>query len=241
MPQNRINILSTRNIDHALVQDASSKNIGIDVISFIKTERVLTSTVLNEVQKALVESATVVFTSSNAVEAIAASLDLPRTNPFRWKIFCIGQATKHSVVKYFGERLIAGVADNAKELARAILDGNVRDIIFFCGDQRRDELPGLLRKNSVHIQEIVVYQTIATPEKVEKNYDGILFFSPSAVKSFFEKNIAGDQTVLFAIGNTTADEIKNFSKNKVMIGDSPDAKVLLQKAIEFFQTNPIHH
>jgi len=27
----------------------------------------------------------------------------------------------------------------------------------------------------------------------------------------------------------------------VMIGDSPDAKVLLQKAIEFFQTNPIHH
>ena len=241
MPQNRITILSTKSIDNALIQDASSKNIGIDVISFIKTERVLTSGVLNEVQKASGESAVVVFTSSNAAEAIAAGLDLLKTNPFRWKIYCIGQGTKHSVVKYFGEDLIAGVADNAKELAGAILDANVRDIIFFCGDQRRDELPGLLKKNSVDVKEIVVYQTIATPEKVDKNYEGILFFSPSAVKSFFENNIPGDQTVLFAIGNTTADEIKNFSKNKVMVGDSPDAKILLQKAIEFFQTNPIYH
>ena len=241
MPQNRINILSTRSIDNALIQDASSKNIDIDVISFIKTERVLTAGVLNEVQKASAESAAVAFTSSNAVEAVAAGLDLLKTNPFHWKIYCIGQATRHSVVKYFGEGSIAGVADNAKELAGAILDAKVKDIIFFCGDQRRDELPGLLKKNSIEVKEIVVYQTIATPEKLEKNYEGILFFSPSAVKSFFGNNIPGDQVVLFAIGNTTANEIKNFSKNKVLVGDSPDAKMLLQKAIEFFQTNSIHH
>ena len=115
------------------------------------------------------------------------------------------------------------------------------EVIFFCGDQRRDELPGLLKKNKIEVKEIVVYKTIATPKKIEKKYDGILFFSPSAVKSFFQENKLDDQTIPFAIGNTTADEIKKFSKNKIVISDMPDGKTVLQKAVEFFQTNSIHH
>jgi uroporphyrinogen-III synthase len=241
MLQNRINILCTRNIDNALIQDASSKNIAIDVISFIKTEPALTSEVIKEVQEASAESEALTFTSSNAVEAMATILDLQKTTLVGRKIFCIGHATKESVVKYFGGRLIAGFADNAKELAKTILDANVRGVIFFCGDQRRDELPELLKKNNIGVNEIIVYKTILTPQKIEKKYDGILFFSPSAVKSFFENNILDGQTVLFAIGSTTANEIKRFSKNKVAVSDVPDGKILLQKAIEFFQTNPIHH
>jgi uroporphyrinogen-III synthase len=240
MLQNRINILCTRNIDNALIQDASSKNIAIDVISFIKTEPALTSKVLREVQEAA-ESEAVTFTSSNAVEAIATIPDLQKTTLVGRKIFCIGHVTKQSVVKYFGERLIAGFADNAKELAKTILDANVKRVIFFCGDQRRDELPELLKKNNIRVNEIIVYKTIITPQKIEKKYDGILFFSPSAVKSFFENNILDGQTVLFAIGSTTANEIRRFSKNKIAVSDVPDGRILLQKAIEFFQTNPIHH
>ncbi len=241
MLQNRINILCTRNIDNALIQDALSKNIVIDVISFIKTEPTLTREVLKEVREASSEYEAVTFTSSNAVEAVATSPDLQKTNLFGQKIFCIGYATKEAVVKYFGERSIAGFADNAKELAQTILSANVKGVIFFCGDQRRDELSTLLKKNKVDIKEIIVYKTIANPHKVEKKYDGILFFSPSAVKSFFEKNIPDGQMVLFAIGSTTADEIKKFSKNKIVVSDVPDKKTLLSKAISYFQTNPIHH
>ena len=105
------------------------------------------------------------------------------------------------------------------------------EVIFFCGDQRRDELPGLLKKNKIEVKEIVVYKTIATPKKIEKKYDGILFFSPSAVKSFFQKNKLDKQVMLFAIGNTTADEIKKFSKNKIVVSDVPAGKLLLQKVI----------
>jgi uroporphyrinogen-III synthase len=241
MPQNRINILCTRDIDEALIQDALSKGVAIDVISFIRPEPALTNAALNEIQKASMRSVAVIFTSVNAVETIVTSLDQQKTSPTEWKIFCIGYATKQSVVKNFGERSIAGVADNGKELANAILDANVSEVIFFCGDQRRDELPGLLKKNKIEVKEIVVYKTTATPEKIEKRYDGILFFSPSAVKSFFQKNKLDDQTILFAIGNTTADEVKKFSKNKIVISDTPDRKTVLQKTVEFFQTNSIHH
>jgi uroporphyrinogen-III synthase len=241
MPQNRINILCTRDLDEALIQDALSKSIAIDVISFIRPEPALTSEALNEVQKASMRAGAVIFTSVNAVETIVTSLDQQKTNPTGWKIFCIGYATKQSVVKNFGEKSIAGVADNAKELANAILDADVDEVIFFCGDQRRDELPGLLKKNKIEVKEIVVYKTIANSKKIEKKYDGILFFSPSAVKSFFQENKLDEQVMLFAIGNTTADEIKKFSKNKIVISDVPDKKTLLHKVISYFQMNPIHH
>ena len=125
MPQNRINILCTRDVDDALIQDALSKGIAIDVISFIRPEPALTSGALNEIQKASMQSGAVIFTSVNAVETIVTGLDQQKTNPTGWKIFCIGYATKQSIVKNFGEKSIAGVADNAKELAKAILDANV--------------------------------------------------------------------------------------------------------------------
>ncbi len=241
MPQNRVTILCTRDLDETLIPDALSKGIAIDVISFIRTEPALTSEALAEIQKASKRSGAVIFTSVNAVETIVTGLDQQKTSPVGWKIFCIGYATKQSVVKNFGEKSIAGVADNAKGLARVILDANVNEVIFFCGDQRRDELPGLLKKNKIGVKEIVVYKTIATPKKIEKKYDGILFFSPSAVKSFFQENKLDEQTILFAIGNTTAEEVKKFSKNKIVISDTPEGKTVLQKAVEFFQTNPIYH
>jgi len=241
MPQNRINILCTRNVDDALIQDALSKGVAIDVISFIRPEAALTSETLNEIQKASRRSGAVIFTSVNAVETIVTGLDQQKTNPVGWKIFCIGYATKQSVVKNFGEKSIAGVADNGKELAKAILDANVSEVIFFCGDQRRDELPGSLKENKIGVKEIVVYKTLVTSKKIEKKYDGILFFSPSAVKSFFQKNKIDEQVMLFAIGNTTADEIRKFSKNKIVVSDVPDKKTLLNNVISYFQMNPIHH
>jgi uroporphyrinogen-III synthase len=241
MPQNRINILCTRDIDEALIKDALSKSIAIDVITFIRPEPALTSEALDEIQKASMQSGAVIFTSVNGVEIIVTGLDQQKSNPTWWKIFCIGYATKQSVVKNFGEKSIAGVADNAKELAKTILDAHVGEVIFFCGDQRRDELPELLKKNKIKVKEIVVYKTIATPKKIEKKYDGVLFFSPSAVKSFFQENKLDNQTILFAIGNTTADEVKKFSKNKIVISDIPDGQTVLQKAVEFFQANSIHH
>ena len=79
-----------------------------------------------------------------------------------------------------------------------------------------------------------MYQTIATPHKIDKEYFGILFFSPSAVQSFFSKNKVCEKTILFAIGNTTANEIKKYSTNKIIISDEPGKENLVTKMIEYF-------
>ena len=232
MQQNKISILSTRPLDESLIEEAKKSNIEVDVLSFIETETIHTTEVQQEIENALLQSSAVVFTSMNAVEAVADELDGQQPD---WKIYSIGTTTSKLVKKYFGEGAIAGIANSATELADLIVDeGEDQEVIFFCGDQRRDELPEILRSNDIDVNEIVVYETIAVHHKVDKQYHGILFFSPSAAESFFSNNKIDASTVLFAIGNTTANTLKKFSNNKVIISDEPGKENLFRKMIEYF-------
>jgi uroporphyrinogen-III synthase len=232
MQQNKISILSTRPLDESLIEEAKELNIEIDSLSFIETETIHTTEVQQEIENALLQSSAVVFTSMNAVEAVADELDGLQPN---WKIYSIGTTTSRLVKKYFGEEAIAGIANSASELADLIIDeGEDNEVIFFCGDQRRDELPEILRNNDIDVNEIIVYETIAVSHKVEKEYHGVLFFSPSAVESFFKNNKITASTVLFAIGNTTANALKKFSNNKILISDEPGKDNLFRKMMEYF-------
>src|SRR6185369_15912694 len=121
MSQNKISILSTRLVDDEFIREAKAKDVLVDARPFIKTEPISSTELQKKIQGALAISRTIVFTSSNAVEAVASEMG---DNKIEWKIFCTGYATKRSVEKYFGERSITGVADNAKDLAESI-DANV--------------------------------------------------------------------------------------------------------------------
>ena len=113
-------------------------------------------------------------------------------------------------------------------------ESDFNEVVFFCGDLRRDELPDILRSNNIEVSEIIVYQTIAVLHKIERQYNGILFFSPSAAESFFRANKLPETTLLFAIGNTTADEIKKFSNDKIFISDELGKENLVKKMIDFY-------
>jgi uroporphyrinogen-III synthase len=232
MQQNKILILSTRPIDAPLINEAKHQNVEIDILSFIETIPIRSIEVQQEIENALLKSSAVVFTSMNAVEAVANELDGHQPD---WKIYSIGYTTRQLVKKYFGEEAIAGSADSAAELAELIVEeDNSDDIFFFCGEQRRDELPDILRSNDIDVNEIVVYQTIQVKHKIEKTYHGILFFSPSAVQSFFSNNKISDKTILFAIGNTTATEIKKYTNNKIITGDEPSKENLVMEMIRYY-------
>jgi len=232
MQQNNVHILITRPVDDTLIEQAKESGLDMEVISFIETEPIQTVELQQEIENALLQTATVVFTSANAVEAVAAQLDGQDPD---WEIFCIGKKTKELVEEYFGQHHIAGYASNAGDLAQVIIDStNADEIIFFCGDQRRPELPHTLKQQGIRVEEIVVYQTVGVPRKVNKNYQGILFFSPSAVDSFFELNKATDKTIFFAIGNTTAEAIRKHTTNKTVVSAQPGKNHLVEMAIEYF-------
>jgi uroporphyrinogen-III synthase len=229
---NKISILSTRPLEPGLLEAAKAKDVSIDIVSFIDTSPVQTTGIKEEIGKILSQPANVVFTSMNAVNTVAAYIN---GYPPNWNIYCIGNTTRQLAVKYFGEQSINTTANNAGELADKMIDKNVRQVVFFCGDLRREELPGKLRQNGIMVQEVIVYHTISTPHKVDKPYDGILFFSPSAVQSFFYANAVPRSTILFAIGQTTADAIKTFTDNTIIESEKPGKEDLVKKMFQFFK------
>lgn len=232
MHQNKRFILSTRPLEDSLINTAREHGIEIDVLSFIETEMIQTTTIRQEIKKVLQQPATVIFTSMNAVEAIARQLQGEQVN---WNIYCVGTATAILAKKYFGEKTITATATHAAELAKLIARKNhISSVTFFCGDRRRDELPDILRNNGIGVNEIIVYRTTGLPQTIKRNYHGILYFSPSAAESFFSVNKLPGDTLLFAIGNTTANEITKHSTNKIIISDKPGKENLVRKMIEFF-------
>lgn len=238
MPQNKFTILSTRSLPEQHLSTAFEKGFLVEVVSFIKTEPLSSDEVVHKIDEALDSSSTIIFTSAKAVEAVAKNMKAKKNN---WMVFCIEHGTLAAAEKYFGKASIAATALDAASLAEKLLNLKIKEACFFCGDQRMDELPNQLRSKSVNVQEVVVYRTISTPMKIEKVYDGILFFSPSGVKSFFELNALHSETVLFAIGATTAESLKTFSKNKTLISRSTSRTGVLDEAIAYFENEKIHH
>lgn len=232
MQENNIHILSTRPLNKSLVSEAKASGITIDELSFIDTEPIQDIATQQEIEQAYLQSSTVVFTSMNAVDAVVAWQDGQQPD---WVIYCMGNTTKQKLKENFGDHSVVGTANNAAELAELIAEEtDVDEVIFFCGEQRRDELPAILRNKGIEVQEIIVYETIHTPHKINIDYQAILFYSPSAVSSFFSNNKIAGQTILFAIGNTTAKTIQQYCNNTIIVGKAPGKEELVRQAMEFF-------
>ncbi len=219
MTRQPIYLLSTGSLPDKAITAASKAAITLDVVPFIDIEYTDANNRLPE---------TVVFTSVNAVIAVKRWLSEPPPN---LKVYCIGGATLEAVVETFGEQSVVGKAGSAGDLANLILareNGDKKKIVFFCGDRRREELP------SIGVTARTVYRTMLTPHRLERTYDGIAFFSPSAVESFFSVNAVAAEIPLFAIGSTTADVLRATCRNRVFTASEPDKSRLIDEMIDFF-------
>ena len=235
MPSIKPSILCTGPVDQSAMQMAENNDVDIDVIPFTEIKLYPPETIRPQIQSILQQKTVVVFTSSNAIKPVVQSLD--GLTP-AWIIYCIGYSTYELAKQYCGEENIKGTAGNAATLAAKIIaGGNTNEVIFFCGNLRRNDLPAALVQQNITVKEITVYHTSLVPKPVEKDYDAILFFSPSAAESFFIANDLTPKTVLFVMGHTTSVEIKKFSANKIIKGDEPIKNKLVMKAVEFVKNN----
>lgn len=236
MPGNKFNILCTSEMDISR-NDFMHENISVDIIPFIEKKIFNDAQTKKIIHHFLKEKTTVVFTSKTAVSAVASMRDSFPS----WKIYCIENTTKKAVEDFFPGCAITGTAPNARELAKKIILNGETQIVFFSGNKRLGDLPDLLRNARIQVKECIVYETNILEKTVEKNYDAIIFLSPSAVQGFFSKHSINSETVLFSMGEKTTEAIHNFSNNQILIAQYPDKAQLLSEAISFLDQQIISH
>lgn len=186
MKSNKPAILCTGPVEESTLLSPEYKDATIDVIPFTAISTELPESTQRQVKDILSKKMVVIFTSGNAVISVSSYM---KKKPADWTIFCIGNTTYSLAKKYFGEEYIKETASTAAKLAEKIIPViNEKEVIFFCGNLRRTELPDALRKKGIELKEIIVYKTSLVPVSINKRYDAVLFFSPSAAESFFSKN-----------------------------------------------------
>lgn len=164
-----------------------------------------------------------IFTSQNAVNAVM-SYELGVRS-----CFCVGEKT-NQLLKENGFSVIK-MTEYASELADYLVKTHEdKAFHFFCGNIRSDEIPSKLKENNIVFEEIEVYKTMLTPKKFDRSFDAILFFSPSAVRSYISENKMNAPKII-CIGTTTASEAKKYTEN-VLIANTTTVESVIEKAIK---------
>jgi uroporphyrinogen-III synthase len=234
MPDRRYTILSTASIPFEQIPRIPD-SIDLRVIPFIEIVPRGEEFLKKQIEGLAAEQTAVVFTSAHAVRGVTNLL----TKKPDWKLYCIRYETRRALEMWFGEEYILKTADNAKVLSDQIIADGIREAVFFCGDQRMDILPDQLRKHGVRLNELIVYDTILRPVQIEHQPDAILFFSPTAVKSFFSMNELMPSTTIFAMGQTTAASLKKFTDIPVIISPEADKSFVMHMALEYAGSHPV--
>lgn len=225
-------LLSTRPLDAASVAALQQAGVSVDVVECIHTTAVQDAALTNQVLALAARQQLVIFTSMNAVEAVAVMLQ--QHQPV-WQIACIGQTTLQLVQQHFTNSTVVATGSDALDLAKHIVALPAKDgAVFFCSNIRRHELPDYLQQHGVPLQELVVYHTHEIPVQMNKLYDAVLFFSPSAVRSFFAVNTVPHTTALFAIGSTTAQALQTAGYSNIVVANAAGKEAMIETFLNWY-------
>ena len=114
-------------------------------------------------------------------------------------------------------------------------------MVYFKGNLSLDILKNVLNNTNIKVIEKTVYHTSLTGEKIKdiNIFNGIVFYSPSAVDSFLRLNQIDKDIRVFCIGNTTGAYLKNLIPNEVIQPSEPESELLINRIRNYFYEEKI--
>lgn len=219
-------LFTKKNIDKKLVSEYLGNQFSYEFIDVIRIKP-------TPVEPFDLKDKSLIFTSINGVESFFESGFKPNekfTEHNYNKIYCVGQKTKNAVRKYgFGT---FKVKKHAQDLSKFIIQNSQGEqFLHFCGNLALDVLDRALPLQNIYYKKIPVYETELLYPMVHEDFDVLVFFSPSGVRSFAKHNSLEGKKI-FSIGLTTEKEIKNFTKQKIYTSHESNLDDLLQLIVK---------
>lgn len=227
-----IELICTKELDQKYVSEWGKAGIKLRVCPFL-SHHYLPIDCDTKLQGDLV-----IFTSKRAVKSLGLPANKTLFEKLRGKVIASTSPSTRKLLEAWGLE-VSYFAENAASLADAIiLHHSPGSCSFFCSPARREELPFKLRDAGFSLHEMYAYQTQNIPQKIRwGEAKGVLFFSPSAVRAFFQTNSWDQQKLAFAIGPTTTEQLNNFRVSDVQTATNPSMdslKALIQTNFKEF-------
>ncbi len=188
----------------------------------------------------LPEHDAVIFTSRNAVDhyfRIAEEMRVKVSEEVKY--FCISESTALYLQKYivyrkrkifFGQQTFADLITVIKKHK----DGN---FLLPSADILRQDIPDSLHANNIKFKIATLYRTVCSDlsDLSDVNYDILVFFSPSGIKSLFENfpKFKQNDTRIAVFGPTTATAAQQAGLNVDISAPQPESPSMT-KALELY-------
>ncbi|TNF23656.1 MAG: uroporphyrinogen-III synthase [Bacteroidetes bacterium] len=193
---------------------AQKHNLKIDFRSFIHVEGVDVKDFRTQKVNILDHSA-IILTSKNAADHFFRICEETRTTvPEGMKYFCVSEAIAYYLQKYvvYRKRKIFFGGNTFKDMADILKKHKSEKFLLPCIDDLKPSIPETLDSLGLNYTKAVIYKTVSSDlsDLADVNYDVLVFYSPSGIKSLFENfpDFKQNKTRIAAFGPTTTQAVK---------------------------------
>jgi len=220
--------------------DLSEKNnVAIDFRPFIQVEGV-SSKEFRQQKINILDHSAVVFTSRTAIDHFFRICEETRvTVPDDMKYFCISEATAFYLQKYivYRKRKIFHSTGKFPDLVEVIKKHKQEKFLVPLSDIHKAEIPSLLTKAKIKFTKAILYRTVSSDlsDLKDINYDVLVFFSPSGIKSLMQNfpDFEQKDTLIASFGPATAKAVKEAGLRLDIQAPMPQAPSM-SAALEMF-------
>ncbi|MBA7519960.1 hypothetical protein ES705_12048 [subsurface metagenome] len=193
---------------------AKKHNLKIDFRSFIHIEGIAAKE-FRQSRINISSHSAVIFTSKTAIDhffRICEEMRVPI--PDSLKYFCVSGSIANYLQKYivYRKRKVFVGTNNFKGLMELILKHNEEKFLVPLSDMHKPEIPEQLDKNKINYSIAILYRTICSDlsDLSDVNYDILVFFSPSGIKSLLKNfpDFKQNNKKIAAFGPTTIQAVK---------------------------------
>lgn len=193
---------------------AKKHNLKIDFRSFIHIEGIAAKE-FRQSRIDISSHSAVIFTSKTAIDHFFRICEEMRVSiPDSLKYFCVSESIAYYLQKYivYRKRKVFVGTNNFKGLMELVLKHNEEKFLVPLSDMHKPEIPEQLNKNKINYSIAILYRTICSDlsDLSDVNYDILVFFSPSGIKSLLKNfpDFKQNNTKIAAFGPTTIKAVK---------------------------------
>ncbi len=220
---------------------ANKYKLKIDFRPFIQIEGI-SAKEFRQQKVNILDHTAVIFTSRTAVDHFFRICEELRiTVPESFKYFCISESTAFYLQKYivYRKRKIFYGKSKFEELLSIVTKHKEEKFLLPLSDIHKQEIPRSLQKGKVNFTKAILYRTVSADlsDLKDVNYDILVFFSPSGIKSLY-KNFADfkqNDTIIASFGPSTAKAVKDAGLRSDIQAPMPQAPSMTMALEQFIK------